>query len=71
MSRKDGGAAFPTIIYYDDKPVGSRDGKTLRDWFAGQFLSSFHITTENGMPAENIAKICYVMADAMLAERDK
>lgn len=68
MSTKDdGGPAYPVI-------AGNRNqieciGMTLRDWFAGQFLSTY---VADGIPkAEKIAMACYEMADAMLAERAK
>jgi hypothetical protein len=43
---------------------------TLRDWFAGQALTGiFNIS--NCMSDETIAGECYVIADAMLAARDR
>ena len=41
---------------------------TLRDWFAGQFLSSFD-TGPGGVSSTKIAETCYIMADAMLEAR--
>ena len=46
-------------------------GMTLRDYFAGQFLSTYLPITETVLYTENVAKYCYRMADAMLAERAK
>jgi hypothetical protein len=43
---------------------------SLRDYFAGQFLTTIQIHGA-GAPADDIAKQCYAMADAMLAERAK
>jgi len=68
--KDDGGPAYPNV------PDGAGDtwddwdkGMTLRDWFAGQFLSTY---VADGIPkAEQIAAACYEMADAMLAERAK
>ena len=42
---------------------------SLRDYFAGQFLTT--VVIEGGSLASDIAKNCYAMADAMLAERAK
>lgn len=67
MSRNDGGPAFPTA---------ELDGMTLRDWFAGQALVGLatlflqaHGTV--GEIYKGNAEIAYMMADAMLAEREK
>ena len=49
---------------------GSRDGMTLRDYFAGQALAGYfaHPTTPH-QNATDGAAYCYAMADAMLAAR--
>ena len=63
------------------------EGMTLRDYFAGQALISYssksnresmkNLAMEKDIPFtadmidETIAKACYLMADAMLKERDK
>ena len=81
MSKKnDGGPAYPVC---GDHGIQSWDGKSLRDWFAGQELVALGMgspelaarcaTSEsftNGM-VKSIATLCYAMADAMIAERDK
>ena len=44
-------------------------GMTLRDWFAGQALTGW---MHDGLPRDRddvVARECYAMADAMLAER--
>ena len=74
-----GGPAFPQTeaSWYrppeDKLPVPS--GMSLRDWFAGQALSgSRHSKWEradDGETAEAVAKWCYRLADAVLAERRK
>ena len=66
--------------------VDSTDGKSLRDWFAGIALQgelassgnpeSAQATAEASVNAgetveKHLARICYEMADAMLAEREK
>lgn len=72
MSTKDdGGPSYP-VVEMDQvtgQAVNQHMGMTLRDYFAGQFLSTY---VADGIPkAEKIAVACYEMADAMLAERAK
>jgi hypothetical protein len=43
---------------------------TLRDWFAGQFLTTVVIDGDN-VSADLVAKNCYIFADAMMRERAK
>lgn len=66
--------AFPTDIY------GHVPGMDLRDWFAGNampaIITSFYRTpapapAENPQIAEKIAELSYLVADAMLKERQK
>ena len=67
----DGGPAYPVVELdrLTGHPVDQHMGMTMRDWFAGQFLSTY---VADGIPkAEKIAMACYEMADAMLAERAK
>jgi hypothetical protein len=45
------------------------DGMSLRDYFAGQALTSFDIHSADG--ATTVANAAYVLADAMLAAREK
>lgn len=80
---KDGGPAFPntSIGQASGGNAGgclaqSDPGMTLRDWFAGQALcgmfNSYSLTIPAGQTvAEARAKIAYLVADAMLAEREK
>ena len=82
----DGGPAFPVDNAAMDGQGGvwkhavGLTGMTLRDWFAGQALPEMMEVTkaEAAKSAEKdetssqwIARMAYVMADAMLAERDK
>ena len=61
----EGGPAYPVF----DMAKCQAQGMTMRDWFAGQFLSTY---VADGIPkAEKIAMACYEMADAMIAERAK
>jgi hypothetical protein len=61
----DGGPAFPQQMC----------GMSLMDWFAGQALSG--LAWKSGSregdheAAQQVAEACYIMADAMLAERAK
>lgn len=56
--------------------VESTGGMSLRDWFAGQAMSSIPIRSWDGLPSDE-AKInawvtlSYLIADAMLAQRGK
>ena len=76
---KNGGPAFPPQILVYAGPGREYEnlidafsqeslptGMTLRDWFAGQILSS-----STGDDPEAIATDCYRIADAMIAEREK
>lgn len=58
------------LIARDEKGlVRASDCLTVRDYFAAQFLTT--ITIIGGVEASSIARQCYQMADAMLAERAK
>lgn len=66
--------AFPSPEYI---PLGGKPqyelGMTLRDYFAGVWLSSFRLNSTVGdcPTMSDVAERCYKMADAMLAERAK
>jgi len=63
-----GGQAFPTMSQTEYIP-----GMTIRDWFAGQALATLLATKAgfpNGHPQQTIARAAYLMADAMIAERN-
>jgi len=79
---KDGGLAFPVTHTIDGNwvrdPRPEYSGMTLRDYFAGQALmgacansgpTSSNVTPQNA--ATILAAAAYVLADAMLAEREK
>jgi len=69
--------AFPTTTYYDDRPNGSVDGMTLRDYFAAKALpavidayiqcNGYVIGTDHIV--WNAPIIAYKLADAMLRAR--
>jgi hypothetical protein len=60
---KNGGPAFP---YTSPDGMWGNKGMTLRDWFAGQAIAG----AAKYDPATT-AQNAYVIADAMLAEREK
>lgn len=64
MTQKpDGGPAFPWDPVYPS-------GMSLRDWFAGQALTTFQISTmASDETVSAIAGACYRVADAMIAAR--
>ena len=70
---KDGGSAFP----YESTPDGRfYSGMTLRDYFAGQALAGSISASENNgfinvQQAGKFAAEAYLVADAMIAEREK
>ena len=51
--------------------VGLYAGMTLRDWFAGQVLTSAAALPFGEGDYLHRAKVAYAQADAMLAERSK
>ena len=62
---KDGGPAFPSPGY-----VTSITGMSLRDWFAGMALKEILLSGGWG-EYETLAKGAYIIADAMIKEREK
>ena len=66
---KTGGPAYPrsgsTFL------MGRQEGKTLRDWFAGQALVGLSSEDYGNAYPHGMAKECYEIADAMIEERDK
>ena len=71
MSKKTGGPAFPHKKY----DIGYA-GMTLRDYFAAKAMQGLIASprgTPNGEDAttDYYAKMAYLMADAMIAEREK
>lgn len=79
MKEKDGGPAFPRIASERRAANGLRmeldatDGMSLRDYFAVQFMARAQSLSEDegGWDADNVARCCYDMADAMLKAREQ
>jgi len=74
---KDGGPAFPTMLY---ELGGESDGMTLRDWYAGMAMQGMlagldrdaqRFLQREAEPTATMATACYKMADAMIQERRK
>lgn len=68
MGKLDNPHAFPAC---NEANVNGTMGMTLRDWFAGQALTAW---LADGCPRGDdavMAAECYVIANAMLAERQK
>jgi hypothetical protein len=67
-----GGPAFPVVgQWYGDKLGGQlTHGMTLRDYFAAKAMQGLLASTKTNS-AQVIAKDAYIIADAMLAERNK
>ena len=70
-----GGPAFPTKNYAAIQPLaeGYSEGMTLRDWFAGMAMQGMVARDTEPSPERVpiIVKSAYIMADAMLKERNK
>lgn len=69
MSKNTGGPAFPTtnpLGVYGDPNVGM----SLRDWFAGMAMQGL-VSSPRSIPRATMAEHAYLMADAMIAEREK
>ena len=72
MAKNDGGTAFPSS-------EEQTDGMTLRDWFAGQASIGLSASLEREpnqpwemcYPPQQIAKMAYEIADAMLGARKR
>jgi hypothetical protein len=64
---KDGGPAFPLNVNNREGGWYS-EGMSIRDWFAGQALMGL---CSRGTVSEGTVAQCYLVAQWMLAERDK
>ena len=73
MSKDNGGQAFPTHNYQDNRY--KEQGMTLRDYFAAKAMQGILVNPaesyEYGSVQILLAKCAYQIADAMLNERAK
>jgi hypothetical protein len=69
MSKNNGGPAFPIVASSLEHVCVS--GMTLRDYFAAKAMQGFVNELGSADYEKEFAKISYLMADAMLAEREK
>jgi hypothetical protein len=66
-----GGPAFPSLHDVRYHPhFHIEEGMTLLDWFAGMAMQGLLASTKTN-DAQVIAKDAYIIADAMLAQRNK
>jgi hypothetical protein len=66
-----GGPAFPSLHDVRYQPhFHIEEGMTLLDWFAGMAMQGLLASTKTN-DALVIAKDAYIIANAMLAQRDK
>ena len=70
----DGGPAFPTPEWRGKNQITlGTYGMTLRDYFATKAMQGFlnNLQPGEGYEMSDIVEDSYMMADAMLAEREK
>lgn len=66
----DGGDAFPTTEFYDERPIDIRKGMSLRDYLAAHApIARLTPAAFDSGDIENYAARAYAWADAMLAAR--
>jgi hypothetical protein len=76
MSKDTGGTAFPVYPRNDGREVVGALGMTLRDYFAAKALPELVVLCASDNPGdktyqEHVAGHAYLLADAMLLEREK
>ena len=75
MSEKDGGPAFPSAqpTDWDGDPIVTDSGMTLRDYFAVHAMQALAVETLKAtkINTQILARNAYVIADAMLQEREQ
>lgn len=69
--KETGGSAFPREFAVGNGVRAIEPGLTVRDYFAVQAMNGVISGTEIDLAPEHIAKVAYVVADAMLKERSK
>lgn len=67
---KDTKAPFHPAMHNGSTLPGS-NGLTKREWYAGLAMQGMLSDNNFDFPAEDIARVAFEMADAMLAEGDK
>lgn len=78
-AKNNGGPAFPFPTHDSNGISGqfAHSGMTLRDWFAGMAMQGIFAGLAGEKDADpsglevHVARAGYLMADAMLLERDK
>lgn len=72
MSKDKDDFAFPRPAVQDKMGwIGAQRGMTLRDYFAAKAMQGAWADPKCQATPERMAKWAYLVADAMLAERDK
>jgi hypothetical protein len=73
QEKYDGGTAFPTGIFTDDKGViiGGGNGMSLRDYFAAKAMQTMLGWDNDHTNWDSYAEDSYMMADAMLKAREE
>ena len=66
QAQETGGAAFPVVFEKEDY---IHDGITMRDYFAAKALAMKFGPRTTTMPLDEMATLCYLMADAMMEAR--
>ena len=73
MTKETGGPAFP--VFHQNEITGyippETAGMTMRDYFAAKAMQGMVSDSETDLHIEDIARISYQYADAMLKARDK
>ena len=73
-TKNDGGQAFPYQYTYPSGDEEYHEGMSLRDYFAGQAMMALLVNPkwdDRANCERGVAQIAGVIADAMLAEREK
>jgi hypothetical protein len=63
--------AFPTTTHNYGDGIYASTGMTLRDYFAAKAMQGLLADPSNDMYIEDIAKLAYEYADAMLKAREQ
>ena len=69
MSKKTGGPAFP--ITKESRLMVCSEGMTLRDYFAAKAMQGWLGSRAMAVDGRQVAAAAYILADAMISEREK